>query len=160
MKIVRNTPELLILEERPILLTLLLLAFTLGLAWGAIGLWGEGERVVSVVMGLMSVVIAIVLATTFRRVRLFLDAATDTFSVRTADRHGTRTVSYPLHHLDKAMVETSNSGDGGPTHRVAYILRSGMDVGRHPVTSYFTGGTGPRTAADAINAWLAAHRGA
>ena len=160
MKIVRNTPDLLVLEERPILVILILLGFTIGLAWGAIGLWGEGERVVSVIMGLMSVLIAIVLTTTFRRVRLFLDAQADTFSVRTADRHGVRTVSYPLHHLDRALMETSNSGDGGPTHRVTYILRSGMDVGRHPVTSYFTGGDGPRRAVDAINAWLAAHRGA
>ncbi len=63
-------------------------------------------------------------------------------------------IRHDLAEIERAMVQTNNSGDGGPTHRVALVIPDGQSKGKHPLTNYYTGGAGADRATKAINGWL------
>lgn len=155
MKIVRNTPDQLILRSAPWVLAVLLGGFILGsIGFGlnAFFAGGRGETF----WGLIGIpgFLAIFLVIFVRRDDLILDRSRDLLELRHSTFLGRRKVRHALHNLDRAIVQTSNSGDGGPTHRIALVLTGGMDAGTHPVTPVYASGRGAARGVAAINEWL------
>jgi len=156
MKITRDTPDQLIIENRPWLIGGFLIVFTL--IFVAVGLaaitYGEG------VMGYAFVFFGggagmLAFAVFVRRVQVIFDRAAGSIRFRRKSVFGSSDVTHDLKHLDRAVVESSYSGDSGATHRCVIILSGGMSAGVHPLTMAYSSGPGAQRAADAINAWCA-----
>lgn len=155
MKVVRNTPEQLILRSVPWVLGIIFAGAILGMTAAALNGLLEGDYTFALMMMLFGpVFMGLFFALFIRRDDLILDRSRDLLELRHATVLGRHKVQHKLQHLSKAMVQTSNS-DNAKTHRVALVLESGMDAGVHPVTEVYTSGYGATRAVDAINAWLA-----
>lgn len=155
MKVVRNTPDQLILRSRPWLIAVVFGGLILGsVAFGlnALAAGNVGESF----WGLIAIptFLAIFVACFVRRDDLILDRRLDLLELRHSTVFGRQKIKHKLSNFECAIMQTSNSGDGGPTHRVALILHSGMDAGTHPVTPVYVSGNGAKRAVDAINTWL------
>ncbi len=155
MKTIRNTPEQLILRSAPWLLALLLCGFILGAIGFGLNAFFAGDRS-GMFWGLLGIpaFLAIFVVIFIRRDEVIMDRSRDLLELRHSTFFGRRKIKHSLTHLKQAIVQTSNSGDNGPTHRVALVLEAGMDAGTHPVTPVYASGKGAKRAADAINAWL------
>ncbi len=155
MKIVRNTPEQLILRSVPWVMSILLCAFFLGAIGFGLNAFFKGEFA-EAFWGLLALpaFLSIFLIAFIRRDEVILDRSRDLLELRHATLLRRTKVRHALHNLDRAMVQTSNSGDSGPTHRAALVLHGGMDAGTHPVSPVYSSGNGAKRAVDAINAWL------
>jgi len=156
MKIVRNTPDQLILRSVPWILSVTIgICILVSVGFGLNGLltgllteafWG--------MIGIPAFV-AIFIAVFVRRDDLILDRSRDLLEMRHSTVFGRTKVQHQLRHLESAVVQTQpGDAEGGPTHRIALVLSGGMDAGTHPVTPVYVGGNGARRAADAINDWL------
>lgn len=157
MKIKRNEPSQLILENNPVLLALALTLFAL--LFIGIGLANIGT---DPVMGLIftggGLVFGIGFSMAFiRRTQLILDRQSGLVELRRRSWFGYSKMIWELRHLSEAYVQTSNSGDT-PTHRAALVIDGGMDAGTHPVTLVYSSGSGARRATKAINDWLDSNR--
>ena len=157
MKVIQNTPEMLVIEDRPVVLALMLSAFALALTAVCLVTFDQGMPLASIVSGAFAALLFAILGRTIKRIRLFLDARHDLFSVRTQGVRGTTTISYPLAALQRAIVQESRASDS-TTYRLAYVIDRGDKRGTHPLTDHFTGGRGPAQGADVINDWLSAYR--
>lgn len=155
MKVVRNTPDQLILKSTPWLFGLLLSAGILVSV--SLGLSSIGrENWTDVFWGVIGVpaFLALFMVIFVRRDDLILDRQQNIAELRHATFFGRKRIRHELAHLDRAIVQQGTSRNS-TTYRVAIILNGGMDAGTHPVTEVYASGNGARTAADAINAWLA-----
>ena len=154
MKIVRNTPDQLILHSVPWAITILLSVFFLaviGLGLNAL-FQGDGQ---GAFWGLLAIpaFLAIFVAMFVRRDDLILDRSRNLLELRHSTVFGRRKIRHELHHLSQALVQSTRS-ENADTYRVALILDGGMDAGVHPVTEVYASGKGAERAADAINNWL------
>lgn len=159
MKIVRDIPEQLIIEDRAIFITAIV--GTLGFMFVASGLIGtfHGDFWFGFVWTLVSLPLFGVLLLLFaRRNQLILDAVAGTMTHRRKTLLGYSQVIHDLAELDRAEVETSRSSDGDDTYRMVLILKRGMDAGPHPFTEVYTSGRGAERGTDAVNRWLDALR--
>lgn len=155
MKVTRDTPEQLIVENNPILLAIFVSVF--GLIFVGIGLANIAE---DFSMGLLFILGGLIFGVGFnmifvRRTQLILDAPRNLIELRRRSWIRYSAMTWELRYLDRAIVQTSHSGDT-PTHRAALIINGGMDVGTHPITLVYSSGSGAKRAADAINRWHAA----
>ena len=154
MKVVRNTPDQLILRSVPWVLGVI---FAGAILWmSAAGLNGllTGDYKFAIIMMLCGpVFMGLFFALFIRRDDLILDRSRNLLELRHATVLGRHKIQHKLQHLSKAMVQSSST-DNAKTHRVALVLEGGMDVGVHPVTEVYTSGYGATRAVDAINDWL------
>ena len=155
MKVIYNTPEQLILRSRPWLLAVVFGACILGSVAFGLNALVAGERG-QALWGLIAIpaFLALFLVIFVRRDDVILDRSRDLLELRHSTLLGRRKVQHRLADLERAMVQSDNKSDDGPTYRVALVLHGGMDAGTHPVTPVYSGGDGAKRAADAINAWL------
>lgn len=158
MKIVTDTPDLLIVEDRPVLLALGLIVFILAFVaagltivlagewWGALfALFGGG-------MGLVAFWAFV------RRVQVVFHRPEGYVELRRRNLFGGTRVRHRLDEIDRAVIEESHSSDSGTTYRVTLVIEHGQSAGRHPVTLAYSSGRAHHRAAEAINAWLEAAR--
>ena len=157
MKVIRDTPDQLIVENNPIWLAVFVTVF--GLVFLGIGL-----AVVSTEMalGLMFITAGLGIAIGFnmifvRRTQLILDTARNLVELRRRGWLGYSSRTWELRYLERAVVETSRSGDTD-THRAALVISDGIDAGTHPVTWVYSSGRGAERAMNAVNGWLDSHR--
>lgn len=156
MKITHNTPELLIIDSKPWLVGIILAAMVLVAVAIGLGMMMSGEVLTGILVAVLGgAFTGLFFAIFVRRNQLVLDRRDNRLEMRrrTLFRH-TR-VRHDLHHLRRAIVETSR-GDKQDTHRMTLELDGGMDAGLHPFTAVYTSGRGARRGADAVNGWLAA----
>ncbi|ROT99383.1 hypothetical protein [Histidinibacterium lentulum] len=158
MKIER-TPDLLVIDNRPIfiaaLLSIMLLAFMAGgIRMLMEGLWGQG---LLFVLG-MPLFFGVFFALFVRRNQLVLNRQTGELLHRRRTIFGHTETRFELAALAGAEVQYSRS-DGKQTRRMAYVLSEGPDAGTHPFTTAYSSGNNAQRAADAVNAWLAEARG-
>jgi len=159
LKITADTPELLILDDKPLFLGVMLIVFILvfvgaaamivmsGEPWGILfGLFGGG-------MGLAAFAVFV------RRVQVVFHRPEGYVEFRRRNIFGGSRVRHRLEEIARAELEESRSDDGGPLWRVVLVIEEGQSVGRHPVTLAYTNGRGHQRAAEAINRWLDAARG-
>ena len=155
MKVTRETPEQLIVENNPILLALFVSVF--GLTFVGIGLANIGS---DFTMGALFILGGLIIGIGFnmifiRRTQLILDAPRNLIELRRRSWIRYSAMTWELRYLHSAIVQTSHSGDT-PTHRAALIISGGMDAGTHPITLVYSSGSGADRAATAINRWHAA----
>ncbi len=157
MKVATDTPDLLILEDRPLLVAGILLVVLLGMVGIGIAQIAAGETVSGLAFGLLGGGFAFGGILAFvRRNQLVLDRAGGQVLMRRRSLLGYSERRFELAHLDKAVVQTSRSGDSD-THRMALVFGRGAQVGTHPFTLVYTSGRGARRGADTVNAWLERH---
>ncbi|MGB5559221.1 MAG: hypothetical protein WBN04_14565 [Paracoccaceae bacterium] len=153
MKVKHNDPDLLIVEERPWVLGVILGGGALVLFWvGMVRLIAlELAGFAYIAMGLF---LLLFLYLFVRRVQVVFHRPEGWVEIRQRTLTRYDRIRHDLAEIERAMVQTSNSGDGGPTHRVALVIPEGQSKGKHPLTSYYAGGSGADSATKAINGWL------
>lgn len=170
MKVTHNSPDLLILEEMPWFIAIMLSLFTL--AFAAIGLLVLSQTLVGGLvfllvgggMGLAGIGVFV------ERLQLILDAGTFrvTLRSRTIFRH--RETVFDLSDLICATGESTLSGGETSTdpsrvrrrvHRPTLLLRDGAGGPPllHPVTEIYDSSRSSARAVRAINQWLSDLRG-
>lgn len=154
MKILTDTPDLLVVEDRPVLLALALIAFILmfvgaglvmilaGEWWGILFALGGGG------MGFVAFWAFV------RRVQVVFHRPDGYVELRRRNLFGGSRVQHELAEIDRAVIEESQSSDSGTTYRVALVVEHGQSAGRHPITLAYSSGRGHHRAAEAINSWL------
>ena len=153
MKVTRNLPQQLIVEDRPWLVSLLLVGIALVFAGAALATLSSGEPIIAFFLGLGAFMGVLALFLFTRRVQIIFDRPSDSVTIRRRSMRGTTEVKHKLSNLGEAVVETM-SGDGADTYRVSLVLTDGMSAGRHPVTGYYVSGKSAPRLAQEINAWL------
>jgi len=154
MKITTDTPDLLIVENRPVLLALGLTLFILvfvaigvGLAmagewWGILFALGGGGIGFLAFWGFV------------RRVQVVFHRPEAYVEFRRRNLFGGSKVRHGLAEIDRAEVEESHSSESGPTYRVVLVAQRGQSAGRHPLTLAYSSGSSHHRVAEAINGWL------
>ncbi|MEM6305267.1 MAG: hypothetical protein AAF744_11130 [Pseudomonadota bacterium] len=154
MKVLRDTPEQLIIENNPIWLAVFLTGFALiflgiGLFTMSTDFW----------LGLAFVAGGVLAGTVFlisfvRRTQVIFDRPQNRVEMRRRSLLGYSTRSWALEHFARADVQSSRS-DNSTTYRAVMVFDGGMDAGTHPITLVYSSGSGAQRACDAINRWLA-----
>lgn len=170
MKITANSPDLLIIEEIPWFIAIMLGLFTLLSA--AIGLLVLSQTLVG---GLVFLIVGggmglAAIGVFVERLQLILDARADTVLLRSRTIFRHREEVFPLSDLLGATGESTLSGrdtdDPSRARRRLYrpslVLTDGREGGGqvlHPITEIYDSGRGAATMVRAINDWLERHRG-
>lgn len=153
MRVKSETPDLLVLEDRPVFVAALLAAFVLADAAAVVALAGQGEWAGVAMLGLG---IPLLLGAGYlfiRRTIVFLDRPGNRVTIRVATFRGQTENSLPLDSVRGAEVQVSRSSDNGTTQRAALVLEGGA---RRELTQVYTSGGGAGRAVAAINRWIAA----
>ncbi|MEM9579165.1 MAG: hypothetical protein AAF891_00650 [Pseudomonadota bacterium] len=148
MKVTRRTDTQLIVEDRPLLITIMLGGFFLITAAGTVFTLASGEWLVGLFFAFFTAFVALFIAVFVRRVQVIFDRPSDTITFRARNLWKYDEVVHTLSNLSHARTE------GYDTKRSVLVLNDGMSAGDHPVTDYSTNGPGPERITDAINAWL------
>lgn len=155
MKVTRNIPDQLVIENRPWVLCLALIAG--GLLFFGIGLsiFMSGELLGLLFMALSSIPFGLLFAFA-RRVQVLFLKQQAKIVFRRRNLLGSSVVEHDLTEVSEAIVQTSKgSGDGGPTHRVALVIPKGQSEGTYPLTLAYDNFGNHRAMAQTINQWLA-----
>jgi hypothetical protein len=152
MKVVHQSETLLVLEDRPWLIGILMIVMALSFAFGAMELIGSGEVLGGALMGLLGVGVPLLLGALFvQRVRLSLDRQTGLVTRTRRSVLGLTSETYPLDRLKTARVDASVDSDG-TTYRMELCLVDPPET--VPFTTYYTSGKRPQRVAEAVKAWL------
>jgi hypothetical protein len=160
MRLVRQTPEELVLLHRPLLLCVALAAGAVCLL--GVSLWNIyiGDWLKSGI-ALMATAVVMVPALWFgtERVDVVFDAQAGTCSVDTRRLSGPVHETYQLSQIERAMVQSHKGpSDAASAHRVALVLKPGGLEDRRPLTTGNASGSGAADIVAKINGWLAEHR--
>ena len=150
MKITRDTPRIVVIEDRPWALGLFLIGIMLFSAYVGLLFLDSGNWVVLACVAFLGGSAFWWFSRDIRYVRLtLLDDATAHLWIRGFKASLTR--SFPPGVL-RAAVQTDRSGDG-ETYRVVLLIDQGHSVERLPLTGYFTASLAPKRIAARIHAW-------
>ncbi|MEZ5769672.1 MAG: hypothetical protein R3D80_19975 [Paracoccaceae bacterium] len=158
MKVTTNTPDLLVVEDRPVVLALALIVFILIFVGTGIGIAMAGE-----LWGLLFALVGGGLGFAafwafVRRVQVVFHRPESYVEFRRRNLFGGSQLRHALAEIDRAEIEESQSSDNGTTYRVVLVIEHGQSAGRHPVTLAYSSGRAHHRAAEAINAWLGTGR--
>ncbi len=155
MKVTRNTPVQLIIENNPIWLAIFVSSFALAFVIAGI-FTVQSETFVGVAFIIGGLIIGTVFNIAFiRRTQLILDGPGNLVELRRKSLLGYKRRTWELRYLDRAEIQTSRSGDTD-THRAVLVIADGMDAGTHPITVVYSSGNGAKRASTTINNWLTA----
>jgi hypothetical protein len=157
MKIVRNTPEQLILRSVPWIMALVFSVFILVMIGFGLNALMKGDGM-DAFWGLLGVpaFLGIFLVAFARRDEVILDRSRNLVELRHSTFLGRTRVQHAFTHLERAIMQAHSGSKGGTTYRVALVLGGGMDAGTHPVTPVYSSGNGVKRAVETINNWLSA----
>ena len=149
MKVRENTRDLLIVEYRPIWMSLGLIAFILSFLVFGIAILSDGETAKGItVIGLGIGCGGIGFAAFVRRAQAVFHRPEGWVELRNRSVFGTKRVRHELSEVSRAVVEELSD-----TARVSLVIDKGQSAGTHPITTIYS--SGDKTAvADTINAWL------
>ena len=153
MKIRRNTPDLLIVEDTPWLFGLMIIGFILVFCGVGLSLVLSGEW-----MGFMFFFLGggLGLAAFWafvRRVQVVFHRPGAWVEIRRANVFRKMATRYDLAGVHRALVETTHS-DGSTLHRIALEVEKGGVSGRKPLTLAYSNIGDPHGVAKTINSWL------
>jgi len=114
MKVTRNLPQQLIVEDRPWLISLMLVAFILIFAAASIGAFAEGQLLGGVLLGLGAGIGGVAMFLFSRRVQVVFDRPSDTITIKRRTMRGTTVVRHRLSNLGSTVLERSS---GNSAHR-------------------------------------------
>jgi hypothetical protein len=154
MKVTTNTPDLLIVDDRPLFIGIMLILFILLFVGVGLGLVFAGEPL-GLVFALMGGGLGAGAFIVFvRRVQVVFHRPEGYVEIRRKNAFRARKVRHALAEIDRAEVESSRTSEGATTYRTVLVIEAGQSVGRHPLTFAYSSGSGHRRVAEAINAWL------
>ena len=160
MKLIRQTPDELLLLHRPIFLCIALAAGA-ALALGT-GVWNvmQGEWLKSVIALLASAgLLAPAVWFGKERVQITFCQTEGTCTIDTHRLSGVQHEVFRLDQIEAAIVEThKGQGDTAGSHRVALTFTAGDAENRRPLTPGYAGGKSAKDIAARINGWLEATR--
>ncbi|WP_137109266.1 sodium/calcium exchanger protein [Rhodobacter sp. SY28-1] len=156
MKVIHNTEQLLILEDQPWFIGIMMIVMALIFAFGGMAILASGEVFGGLMMLLIGVGVPVLIgALMVQRVRLTFDRSAGTVSRTRRSVLGLTQTVHPLDRLDRARVGVSTDSDG-TTYRMELDLRDPPEI--VPFTSYHTSGKRPEAMAQTVNGWLGTAR--
>lgn len=156
MKVIHNTEQLLILEDQPWFIGIMMIVMALIFAFGGMAILASGEVFGGLMMLLIGVGVPVLIgALMVQRVRLTFDRSAGTVSRTRRSVLGLTQTVHPLDRLDRARVGVSTDSDG-TTYRMELDLRDPPEI--VPFTSYHTSGKRPEAMAQTVNDWLGTAR--
>jgi hypothetical protein len=160
MKTREDTPDRLVLEDRPLLISLAIAAMIIVTAGVALSDLMSGNWGGAVMMGLGTALCGLAFGVFVRRTLVFLDRSTGLVTLREASLLGLTETQHPLADVTGVTIDTrkgrSRPGKHDPdTHRPCLTLTDGT---RLPLVKVYTSGPGAARAAAQVSAWLAAGR--
>ena len=155
MRIVRNQPDILVLQSAPwvlgaVLTAVIILLTGIGLRMWAVGNTGAAVLCLAFGPGFTGLFFYMFV----RRDDLVLDRRQNLIELYHANVLGHRTTQHCLHHLRRAIVQSRRSRHGDPAYRAALVLDNGIHSDTAPVTEIFVEGPDAARDAAAINRWL------
>lgn len=155
MKITRDTPEQLIVEDRPWLIAAFILALTLGLLAICLPDALQGKLPAQVGAGLCAALGLFLLALFVRRAQVIFHRPENYVQMRHRSVFGQVNVRHTLTEVDRAVLQQLKTESRG-SWRVALSIPAGQSKGEHPITqAYLNNKAHCQAIADRINAWLA-----
>lgn len=155
MKVIRNTPDHLILEETPWILGIAMVGFILSFVGPGLFLVVSGDWMGLFFAGVGGGLGFMALAVFVQRIQLILDRRAGTLTLRHATILRYIQEVIPLTHLQGAELESRVGSKGRRLVRAELVLSSGTGTRRLPVTEVWTNGGGPGRTVASVNAWLA-----
>lgn len=150
MKTLMNTPEMLILDHKPWVLSLGMLAGLLIFMGVGIGAMTQGEWLFGLMFaGIGGLTWGGCFLVFAKRVQLIFDTQAGQIVKRKRSFFGYAQDVYPLDAFRGVKIEESRS-DGSTTYRPVLMFDGQPDL---PVVSYYTNGRQPHRTAQAINGW-------
>ncbi|MEP2717560.1 hypothetical protein [Pseudophaeobacter sp.] len=166
MRIIRDTPEQMIIANKPwligIMLTLFILVF---IGAGILVATGEeGDVWFGILFGGLGGGIGIAAFCAFvRRVQIIFDRPSGTITIRRQSVFGYNSEDHPLEHLSHVEIEqttTRQNGHNSTLYRPTLVLEAAASAPngetRIPIVAAYTNGVGPNRIAKAVNSWLPA----
>lgn len=152
MKVIHRTDTLLMIEDQPWLLGILMIVMALVFAFAGMAMLLSGEAFGGLLMFLIGVGVPVLIgAVMVQRVRLTLDRAGGTLTRTRRSVLGLTRTTHALDRLAGARVGISTDSDG-VTYRTELDLRDPVET--MPFTTYYTSGRRPEEMARAVNDWL------
>lgn len=149
MKVTENTPDLLIVDYRPVWMSLGLIAFILGFLVFGIAILSEGDTLKGVTVILLGVVCGgIGFGAFVRRAQAVFHRPEGWVELRNKSIFGTKRVRHDLSEVSRAIVEELSD-----TARVTLVIDEGQSAGRHPISQIHSSGD-KKAVAETINDWL------
>lgn len=156
MKVIHRSEKLLILEDRPWLLGLFLIAMALIFFFLGMAIVAKGMIFSGLFMGLIGGGLPLLFAALMvRRVRLTFDRQTGQLTRTQRSIRDLVQISHAIGRLVEATVDFNTEGDG-VTYRMDLRLQDPPEI--VPFTSYYTSGRKPQQMAQVVNDWLAETR--
>ena len=152
MKITTDTPEMLIVDDRPVILGIALSLFILVFVGIGTMLTLNGEPMGLLFAGIGGGLGLLAWWAFVRRVQVVFHRPGKYLEFRRKNMFGGARLRLPLDDVERAVVEESMS-DGTSTYRVA-LETHGESAGRHPLTLAYSNIGHPHEVAAQINAWL------
>lgn len=159
MKISKNTPDLMVIDDRPWLLGLLLIGFiaifaSIGATMLYDGLLG------GIIMFLIAGVIFAGFYFLVERTQLVLDASAGKLEIRKKSMRRMKRDKYALKNLRRTTVSTrtssNSSGGSTKTSRLVLVFIDGNGETGTPLTAAYTSGGAAERISPVVNAWLEA----
>jgi len=152
MKVIHRTDTLLMIEDKPWLLGILMIVMALIFAFGGMAMLISGELFGGLMMFLVGVGVPVLIgAVMVQRVRLTFDRTAGTLTRTRRSVLGLTRTTHALDRLECARVGVSTDSDGS-TYRTELDLRDPDET--VPFTTYYTSGGKPDEMARAVNDWL------
>ncbi|OIQ36265.1 MAG: hypothetical protein BM558_14055 [Roseobacter sp. MedPE-SW] len=166
MRIIRNTPEQLIVANKPWLIGVMLVLFILiFIGVGVLVATGEeGDIWFGILFGGLGGGIGIAAFCVFvRRVQIIFDRPKGKITIRRQSVFGYNSEDHPLTQLSHVEIEqttTRQNGHNSTLYRPTLVLEAAASnpngETRIPIVAAYTNGKGPNRIAKAVNSWLPA----
>lgn len=153
MKVIHRSDTLLMLEDRPWLLGLFLIAMALTFLVSGMAIIAKGMIFSGLFMGVVGTGLPLLIgALMVQRVRLTFDRTSGQLTRTLRSIRGLKQESHPIDRLVEAFVDANTDGDG-ITYRMDLRLKD--PPATVPFAAYHTSGRSPHRMAQAVNDWLA-----
>ncbi len=159
MRVSENSADRLILEERPWVFGIILIAAILGMCALALSslMAGNIRDALGALVGIA--LLGLVFWGLVRRTFVIFDRASGSVTWREQSLTGLSETTHPLDSILRADTEESQTirkRGHKPTLRPVLCLGVGEGASSMPLHSHYTSGAGPGRTVETVNAWLAA----
>jgi hypothetical protein len=152
MKIIHRSDQLLVIEDQPWLIGILMIGMALVFLVGGMALLSAGEAFGGLIMLVIGVGVPLLIgAVMVQRVRLTLDRASGEITRTSRSVRGLKVETFALDRLESVQVGI-NTGGKSTTRRTELRLTAPSET--VPFTSYYTSGRKPDQLAEVIGDWL------
>lgn len=154
MKVTTDTPDLLVIDDRPLFLAIMLILFILAFVGVGFFLVSEGIWAGLIFGGFGGALGLAGYALFVRRVQVVFHRPEGWFEIRRKSLFSSEKVRHALSEISHAEIAVLRSTGTSNTWRVEMVIPEGESAGRHPITLSYSNGPGHQRCKDAINRWL------